>query len=76
MERREARVDEPDWFAQALRFGAVFGAGGAIAGLVVGLRAYPPTAWFATLEVGVPAAMLGALVGAVFGVLTKRQRRR
>jgi hypothetical protein len=47
-------------------FGAgVAGALGALVGLVVGLRAYPPTAAFAVLEVGVPGAVIGAVVGAV-----------
>ncbi|MEU1970056.1 hypothetical protein ABZ477_00185 [Microbacterium sp. NPDC019599] len=38
---------------------------GAAVGLVLGLIAYPPTAWFAVIEVGVPAAMLGAVTGLV-----------
>ena len=38
---------------------------GGLLGLVLGLRAHPPTAWFAVLEVGVPAAMVGALLGAL-----------
>jgi uncharacterized membrane-anchored protein len=44
------------------------GAIGAIAGLVLGLVSYAPTAWFAVLEVGVPAAVAGAVVGFVAGV--------
>ena len=35
-------------------FGAAFLLG-ALMGLVVGLIAYPPTAWFAIFELGVPA---------------------
>lgn len=35
------------------------GALGAVVGLAVGLRTYTPTAWFAALEVGAPAAWLG-----------------
>ena len=41
----------------------VFAAIGGAIGLVVGLRVYPPTAWFAVLEIGVPAGMVGGLVG-------------
>jgi membrane associated rhomboid family serine protease len=47
----------------------VFGIAGGIAGLILGLRAYPPTAWFAVAEVGLPAAVLGFLAGFVVGVL-------
>jgi hypothetical protein len=42
---------------------------GAIVGLVLGLRAYAPTAWFAVIEVAVPAAIVGALLGAVAGLV-------
>jgi len=52
--------------------GAVIGAVclgllGALVGLVRGLSVYPPTAWFALFEVGVPALIVGALLGAVVG---------
>ncbi len=43
---------------------------GGLVGLVLGLRAYPPTAWFAVLEVGVPSALVGALLGLVAGAAT------
>ena len=43
---------------------------GGIAGLVLGLQAHPPTAWFAVLEIGVPAAIVGALLGALVGLIT------
>lgn len=36
------------------------GVAGAITGLLVGLAAYPPTAAFAVVELGVPAAIAGA----------------
>jgi hypothetical protein len=40
---------------------------GGVAGLVLGLRAYPPTAWFAVFEVGIPAALAGAILGLAAG---------
>jgi hypothetical protein len=43
------------------------GVPGGAAGLVLGLRAYPPTAWFAVFEVGIPAAMAGGILGLVAG---------
>ena len=53
---------------------AVIGAGalgllGGVAGMVAGLRTYAPTAWAATLEVGLPATVLGATIGALAGSL-------
>jgi hypothetical protein len=36
---------------------------GGIVGLVVGLLAYAPTAWFAVFEAGVPAGVAGGTVG-------------
>ena len=48
---------------------------GALIGLIVGLIAYPPTAWFAIFELGVPAGILGAAVGAAAGIVTGRIRR-
>jgi hypothetical protein len=42
---------------------------GGLVGLVVGLRVYPPTAWFAVIEVGVPAALVGGLIGFASGAL-------
>jgi hypothetical protein len=53
----------------------VAGVLGGLVGLVLGLRAYPPTAWFAVLEVGVPAAMAGAVLGALVGLLTVAAQR-
>jgi hypothetical protein len=55
----------------ALRWSLV-GAGtagviGGVAGLVVGLFAYHPTAWFAVFQLAIPSAVLGALVGLVCG---------
>ena len=42
---------------------------GGLVGLVLGLRAYPPTAWVAVFEVGIPAAFCGAVLGFVVGVI-------
>ena len=56
----------------------VAGALGAVAGLDVGWVAYPPTAWAATVEVGLPAAVLGAVLGlaaGAVGLLVARTRR-
>jgi hypothetical protein len=49
--------------------GAVLaGVVGGVVGLIVGLRVYPPTAWFAIFELGVPAAVVGALLGLASGL--------
>ena len=56
----------------------VAGGAGAIIGLVVGLHVYAATAWFATFEIGIPAAIAGAAVGALLGsaaVVVNRVRR-
>lgn len=54
---------------------ALFGAAGAVIGLVLGLRAYVPTAWAAVIEVGLPAALLGALLGLIGGGIATLARR-
>jgi uncharacterized membrane protein SpoIIM required for sporulation len=48
---------------------------GGLVGLIVGLRTYAPTAWAATFEVAVPAALVGALLGLVVGSLAAMVRR-
>jgi hypothetical protein len=53
----------------------VFGIVGGIAGFIGGLFAYPPTAWFAVAEVGLPAALLGGLSDFVVGFLVLAVRR-
>ncbi|WP_082530732.1 hypothetical protein [Aeromicrobium sp. Root344] len=45
------------------------GAAGGIAGLTLGLHTYVPTAWFAVLEVGIPAALVGGLLGTMVGLM-------
>ena len=60
--------------------GAVLGAVvagliGGVVGLVLGLLAHPPTAWFAVIEVGFPAALLGGLIGLVGGAIASIAKR-
>lgn len=47
----------------------VFATIGGLTGLVVGLVTYPPTAPFAVLEAGVPATLLGVVVGTLLVAL-------
>jgi len=47
----------------------VAGVVGAVVGLIVGLRVRPATAWFAVFELGIPAAIVGAVVGCAAGVI-------
>ena len=54
----------------ASRGAVVAGLLGAVVGLVVGLRVHPATAWFAVFEIGVPAAIVGAVLGAAAGAIT------
>ena len=42
---------------------------GMAAGLVVGLIVHPATAWFAVFELGIPASLVGLLLGLVAGAL-------
>jgi hypothetical protein len=41
----------------------VLGVLGGIAGLIIGLIVYPPTAWAALFELGIPSAIVGAILG-------------
>ena len=59
----------------SVRSGLVLGTVGAVVGLLVGLAAYPPTAWFPVLQVGIPAFLVGALLGAAAGVALLATRR-
>jgi hypothetical protein len=54
---------------------AAFSAIGGLVGLVLGLKSFPPTAWFAILEVGVPSGILGGSLGLLAGTLVKLLRR-
>jgi hypothetical protein len=49
----------------------LLGALGGVVGLVVGLAVYPPTAWFAVLEVGVLAGIIGWFLGLFVGVVSQ-----
>lgn len=56
--------------------GAMFaGIAGAIAGLVVGILAHAATAPFAVVELGLPATVVGALVGLVTALVVLALRR-
>ena len=59
----------------ALLGGAAAGVLGGAVGLVAGLVAHPPTAWFAVLELGVPATYLGCVLGLLVGSLATLARR-
>jgi hypothetical protein len=48
---------------------------GTVAGVIVGLFVYPPTAFFAGAEIGIPATFAGAVLGAAAGVLPAAGRR-
>lgn len=48
---------------------------GALVGLGVGLVVYPPTAWFAVIELGFPAVIVGTAVGTVGGLVVLAGRR-
>lgn len=48
---------------------------GGIVGLVVGLFTYAPTAPFAVVELGLPAAFVGGAIGLVAGMIMKTASR-
>lgn len=54
---------------------AVCGVLGAIAGLIIGLMAHPPTAVFAMAELGIPAAVVGGILGFLVGLCVWAVRR-
>ena len=54
---------------------ALLGVVGGVVGLVAGVVSYPATAWFAVLELGVPTAALGAVLGLLAGSAAHLVRR-
>jgi membrane associated rhomboid family serine protease len=64
---------------QVARWGAVGAASvgvlGAIIGLIVGLHVYAPTAPFAAVELGLPATIVGGVLGLVSGMFVAAGRR-
>ena len=46
---------------------------GGVVGLVVGLLVHPATAWFAVFELGIPASILGGLLGLACGAYRVRR---
>jgi hypothetical protein len=48
---------------------------GAVVGLVIGLIVYAPTALFAIVEIGLPAAIVGGVIGLSTGVIAIAGRR-
>jgi len=68
----------PQWLAglpvllrYAVLGGLLAGVPGCVLGLIVGLNVYPPTAWFATFELGIPIALAGAIVGLLVGIIVR-----
>ena len=62
-------MDAPLLVRFALLGAVVFGIGGGVVGLIIGLQAYAPTAWAAMFEIGLPAAFVGAVLGLGIGFL-------
>lgn len=51
------------------------GIAGGVAGLIIGLFTYAPTAAFAVVELGLPATLLGAVAGLIVGSIILVVRR-
>ena len=69
--RRSVRFAE---MPRPARWAVASGGAGAVAGLIIGLVAYPPTAIFAAVELAIPSAVLGALVGALVTLFVRGYR--
>ncbi len=72
----ETFVEMPLPMRFAVLGGLALGAVGCVIGLVIGLNVYAPTAWAATFEVGIPSALLGAVLGFAAGSVRSRALRR
>jgi hypothetical protein len=72
---RSALEDWPLPLRWTVLSAVAFGLVGGIAGLVVGLFAYAPTAWFAVIELGLPSAVLGGFLGLITGAIATGLRR-
>lgn len=62
-------VELPVLLRYAAGSAVVAGVLGCIAGFARGLYVYPPTAWFATFEIGIPCAVAGCIVGLALGTV-------
>lgn len=66
---------KPMRIGRAVGVGATTGGGlGSVAGLAIGLAVYPPTAAFAVIELGIPAAAAGGVIGALASLLAAATR--
>jgi hypothetical protein len=74
-ELRRAFDDLPLVARWALGCALALGLIGGVVGLVLGIVAYPPTAWFAVFEVGIPSGILGAIIGTLIGSVIHVTRR-
>jgi len=66
---------EPQSVGWALLGAAVAGVVGAFVGLIIGLFVHAPTAPFAIVEIGLPAAMVGGVLGLLIGSVKAIGRR-
>jgi hypothetical protein len=76
VQRMAARFHGQSWPGRWATAGAAgLGALGALAGLILGLLAYPPTAPVAVVELGLPATIVGGVIGLVAGLIVVAGRR-
>jgi hypothetical protein len=72
-DRSEEPIRRPGLVGRGAAIGTAVGAGGGgVLGLILGLNAYPPTAWFAVFEIGIPGAIVGSLLGVTAGFIARR----
>ena len=53
----------------ATRGAVVAGLLGGVVGLIIGLNVHPATAGFAVFELGIPASVVGAVIGGAAGIV-------